>query len=90
MDEAFRSSWSMAFAGALLRQHGEALRPMMDMGAPVDDELQAAREAGRQLAAQGKMSEETLKTVGRTPLPQEVCIGMMNEFFKKEMSASGG
>jgi hypothetical protein len=87
---AFCRSWSMAFAGALLRPHGEALRPMMDMGAPVGDVLQAAREAGRQLAAQGAMSEETLKIVGRELLPQEMYIGMMNEFFEKEMGASGG
>jgi len=31
-----------------------------------------------------------LKNVGRPLLPQEMYIGMMNEFFKKEMSASGG
>ncbi len=87
---AFCRSWSMVFAGALLRPHGEALRPMINMGAPVDDVLQAAREAGRQLVAQGEMSAETQKAVGRPLLPQEMYIGMMNEFFKKEMSASGG
>jgi multimeric flavodoxin WrbA len=88
--KAFCRSWSITYAGALLRPHGEALQFMMNMGAPVDDVLQAAREAGCQLTAQGAMSEETLKIVGRELLPQEMYIGMMNDYFRKEMSASGG
>ncbi len=87
---AFCRSWSMTYAGALLRPHGEALQFMMNMGAPVNDVLQAAREAGRQLVEQGEMPEETLMRVGRPLLPQEMYIGVMNDFFRKEMSASGG
>jgi hypothetical protein len=60
------------------------------MGVPMGDVLDAAREAGRQLVVQGELSEETQKAVGRTLLPQEMYIRMVNEFFKKEMSASGG
>lgn len=83
-------SWSMAFAGALLRPHGEALRPMIEKGAPVDDVLEAAREAGRQLVEQGEISEETQNAVSRPLLPLESYIGMMNYFFRKGMGASGG
>lgn len=63
---------------------------MMEMGLPVGDVRQAVREAGRRLVVQGEMSEETQKAVGRMLLPREMYIGMINEFFKKEMSASGG
>lgn len=79
-------SWSMDFAGALLRPHGEALRPMMEMGAPVGNVLEAAREAGRQLAEHGAISEDVQNQVARPLLPQEMYIGMMNDFFMKEMN----
>jgi hypothetical protein len=57
------------FAGALLRPHGPALRPMMEQGAPVDDILQAAKEAGQQLVEKGVMSPETLALVRRELVP---------------------
>ncbi|MBM3133433.1 MAG: flavodoxin family protein [Chloroflexi bacterium] len=71
------------FAGALLRPHGEALRAMLKMGAPVSDVLEAAREAGRQLAIEGKMSPDTLKTVSRELLPIDLYVKMVNEEFQK-------
>ena len=57
------------FAGALLRPHGPALKGMLEGGAPVDDIFEAAKEAGRQLVKDGKMSDETLKVVSRELLP---------------------
>ncbi|MFC1999751.1 flavodoxin family protein [Chloroflexota bacterium] len=62
------------FAGALLRPHGPALGHMMDIGDTVDDVLEAAREAGRQLARDGRMSKETLAIVSREIMPREVYI----------------
>jgi multimeric flavodoxin WrbA len=87
--KAYCRNWSNIFSGALLRPHAEALRPMMDMGAPVSDVLQAAQDAGRQLVIQGGMAEETLNVVGRQLLPIEMYIALTNENFKKEMNASG-
>lgn len=87
--KAFCRSWSREYAGALLRPHGDALRPMMDMGMPVGDVIQAAKDAGSQLATEGRMSEETLKAVGRELLPQEMYVGLINAFFKKELDAAG-
>jgi len=43
------------FAGALLRPHSPALRPLMKMGMPVDDVFEAAKETGRQLVRNGEM-----------------------------------
>ncbi len=62
------------YAGALLRPHGGALRPLKDMGAPVDDILDAAREAGRQLVSDGMMAAETLATVSREMMPLEMYV----------------
>ena len=45
---------------------------MMEKGAPVDDILEAAKEAERQLVEDGEMSPETLAIVGRELLPLEM------------------
>ena len=76
----------MEYAGALLRPHGEALRAMLDMGAPVNDVVEAARDAGRQLIENGKMSQATLDIVSRDLLPVEVYVKMANEQFRHVMA----
>jgi len=75
------------FAGALLRPHGPALKGMMAMGMPVDDIFAAAKEAGRQLVADGKMSSETLKVVSRELLPLEMYVQNVNQRFQKALDA---
>ena len=54
------------FVGALLRPHGQTLRDLLRRDEGVDDVLEAAREAGRQIASEGRVSGETLGVVGRT------------------------
>jgi multimeric flavodoxin WrbA len=76
----------MEYAGALLRPHGEALRAMLDMGAPVNDVIDAARDAGRQLIESGKISQATLDIVSRDLLPVDVYVKMANEQFRKVMA----
>ena len=76
----------MEYAGALLRPHGEALRAMLDMGAPVGDIIDAAREAGRQFIVEGKMSQTTLDVISRDLLPVEVYVKMANEQFRRVMA----
>jgi len=71
------------FAGALLRPHGPALRPMRDMGFALDDVFQAAREAGRQLIHDRKMSPESLGIVSRELLPLETYMQVVNEEFQR-------
>jgi multimeric flavodoxin WrbA len=77
------------FAGALLRPHGPALRGMMEMGAPVDDVFEAAKEAGRQLAGDGRMSPETLKVVSRELLPLKMYMEIANRKFQEALDESG-
>jgi len=76
----------MEYAGDLLRPHGEALRAMLDMGAPVGDIIDAVREAGRQLIADGKMLQSTLDIISRDLLPVEVYVKMANEQFRRVMA----
>jgi len=76
----------MEYAGALLRPHGEALRAMLNVGAPVGDVIDAAREAGRQLISDGKMSQDTLGVISRDLLPVELYVKMANEQFRKVMA----
>jgi multimeric flavodoxin WrbA len=75
------------FAGALLRPHGPALKGMMDMGMPVDDVLASAKEAGRQLVEDGRMSPETLKVVSRELLPLEMYVQIINQNFQEALDA---
>ena len=69
---AFCEHAEREFAGALLRPHGPALQPMMEKGVPIDDIFEAAKEAGRQLVEDGKMSPATLAVVSRELLPLEM------------------
>lgn len=75
------------FAGALLRPHGGVLVPMMEMGAPVNDIFEAAKEAGRQLVKDGEMSTETLDTVSRALVPMEMYIQRTNQMFQQALGA---
>ena len=73
------------FAGALLRPHGPALRGMMERGMPVDDIFEAAKEAGRQLVRDGKMSPETLKIVSRELIPLETYVKAINTYWQQAL-----
>ena len=85
--EAVSKNMGREFAGALLRPHGPALMGMMEMGAPVDDILDAAKEAGRQLVEDGRMSFETLKGVSRELLPLQMYLEIVNKRFQEELDA---
>ena len=71
------------FAGALLRPHGEALGYMVKKGLAVQDVLTAAKNAGRELARTGRISEENMKIVSRELVPLETYVEMTNKGFKQ-------
>jgi multimeric flavodoxin WrbA len=77
----------LEFAGALLRPHGEGMRPMMEMGMPLDDIFEAAKEAGRQLVEDGEMSTETLSTISRELMPLEMYMQSANQYFQQVLDA---
>jgi multimeric flavodoxin WrbA len=76
------------FAGALLRPHGPGLDIVVEMGQSLDDIFDAAKEAGRQLVKNGKISTETLDVVSRELMPQEVYVQIINKVFEEERAAA--
>jgi len=84
---AFCKNTGREFSGALLRPHGPVLRVMMKMGGTVNDVLEAAKEAGRQLVRDGKMSKETLRIVSRELLPLETYVQRANQHFQQKLDA---
>jgi multimeric flavodoxin WrbA len=75
------------FAGALLRPHGEAMSILLGMGEAIGDIFEAAKEAGRQLVKEQKMSRETLDIVSRDLLPRDMYIQMVNQYFQQTLDA---
>ena len=73
------------YSGALLRPHGEALGYMVRRGIPVQDVLDAAKEAGSELARTGKMSEHNLKAVSRELVSLDEYFEMTNKGFKQAL-----
>lgn len=67
------------FAGALLRPHGQTLRDFLKQGKPVDDVLEAAREAGLELVRDGRVSAETTAVVGRPLVSLKEYVRALNE-----------
>jgi multimeric flavodoxin WrbA len=85
--KAFCKNASAEFAGALLRPHGEAMPGMLEMGVPIGDIFEAAKEAGCQLITGQKISPETLDIVSRDLLPRDMYIQMLNQFIKQILDA---
>ncbi|PAV12481.1 iron-sulfur protein [Methanosarcina spelaei] len=81
--KAICKNLSAEFSGALLRPHGEAIAGMLEMGAPIGDIFEAAKEAGRQLAKEQKISQETLDIVSRELLPKDMYIQIVNQYFQQ-------
>ena len=81
--KAFCRNVNAEFAGALLRPHGEAMKGVIEMGLPIYDILDAARDAGRQIVKDGRISEETSSKVSRELIPRDVYIQKANETFEK-------
>ncbi len=68
-----RPDGSLDFAGALLRPMAEGVKEMIKAGETglVEGVFRAAKEAGRQLAKEGKISEELQKEVSRELMPRD-------------------
>lgn len=75
------------FAGALLRPAGPLLAAMLEMGAPVDDVLEAARDAGRQLVRNGAISARAQQIVSRDLMPRDNYIQSLNQNFQQALAS---
>jgi multimeric flavodoxin WrbA len=87
--KAFCENASFEFAGALLRPHGESMPIMIQMGVPIDDIFEAAKDAGRQLVNEGRISQNTLDIIGRELLPRDMFIENYNQYCKQILDSLG-
>jgi multimeric flavodoxin WrbA len=88
--QAVSRNLGLEFSGAILRPHGSALRVMINQGMPVNDVLDAAKEAGRQLVQDGRMNADTLKIVSRELLPQKMYVDIANQYIQGKLSTAQG
>jgi len=88
--EAACENMGREFAGALLRPHGPGFESMVKRGMQVNNILEAAKEAGRQLVEDGKMSTKTLKIVSRELMPLESYVKAINANFQQILEARRG
>ncbi len=77
------------FAGALLRPHGGALKPMLESGLPVRGVLDGARRAGVELVRDGRISESAMNAVSRELLPRQTYLDIANERMRQALSKLG-
>ncbi len=75
----------LEFAGALLRPHAPGFTTMLEMGAPVQDVLEAARSAGRELGNTGVISLEAMAAVSRPVLERDDYLHHANQKFRQEL-----
>jgi multimeric flavodoxin WrbA len=73
------------FIGALLRPMADGMKEMIKAGETrlVDEVIQAAKEAGLQLAKDGKISEEIQKRVSKVLMPQDAYYKAAQEMMEQ-------
>jgi hypothetical protein len=75
--KAYCKNANREFSRALLRPHGIVLRNMIQTGLALDV-VESAKEAGRQIVQEGKITDQTLKTVCRELMPIERYLEIAN------------
>ncbi|RME22181.1 MAG: flavodoxin family protein [Deltaproteobacteria bacterium] len=71
------------FAGAVLRPASRVLTLREKMPERIEPIMQAAREAGRELAAEGRVSEQCARRVAEPVFPKELYIDGANLFWDR-------
>ena len=79
--KAISKNLGCEFVGSLLRPYAWMLDPSWEQGAPVNDILEAIKQAGYELVSDGTMKEETLAAVARDIIPREEVIKMTQGHF---------
>ena len=88
--KAVAKNLDRAFAGALLRPHGGALRPMLEGEVAARDILEAAKEAGGEVVRDGRMSERSMSVVCRELLPRERYVEIANARMRQALERLEG
>ncbi|MCX6353506.1 MAG: flavodoxin family protein [Candidatus Aureabacteria bacterium] len=75
------------FAGALLRPHGGAMKPLQEHGVALDDIFSAAHEAGKQVVRTGSITPDTMRIVSRELMPLKKYLELANQFFHEQLDS---
>ena len=87
---AICKNFGWEFAGSLLRPHGGVFGYMLKKGYPVQDIIEAARKAGREIVKYGKIMKETQKTVSRELISLEDYVKTLNQLFERTIQKYSG
>ena len=79
--KAISKNMNREYVGALLRPYAWIIEPALKQGAPLNDILDATKQAGYQLISKGKMDEETLSIVAREIIPRSQVIELMRQNY---------
>lgn len=79
--EELAANASVEFSGALLRPHAFLMQKDKKLTEEGEEILRAAREAGRQLIRDGKMSQETLDIISSALITEAELRRRYNKFF---------
>lgn len=85
--KAMCANMGSEFVGALLRPHSGALMYLKTKGDSVDDILNAAKNSGRELIENGKISPENLKTISRELIPLDEYIQLFNQEMENNIKS---
>jgi multimeric flavodoxin WrbA len=86
--KAMSANLGREFAGALLRPHAGPLKYLKATGNSVDDIINAAKDSGRELIENGKISSENLKKISRELIPLEEYIKIFNQDMENTVKSA--
>jgi len=87
--KAISMNFNSEFVGSLLRPHAPAMFEMQRIGVGIDDILLAAKQAGKELAQSGKISQTCLEIISRPLVEREVYVDRLNEYFGYTLEKKG-
>ncbi|MFX0088156.1 MAG: flavodoxin family protein [Candidatus Hodarchaeota archaeon] len=86
--KAMCANMGREFVGALLRPHSEAMKYLKRTGNSVDDIINVAKKAGRELVENGKISGENLKIISRELVPLNEYIQFFNQGMENAVKSA--
>jgi multimeric flavodoxin WrbA len=80
--KALCKNMNAEYVGAVLRPYAWALSALPSRGIDVSDVVDAIRDAGRQLVEKGKFEDDTLKTISKELIPQDIVAQVISSQFR--------
>lgn len=87
--EAMCRNMGAEYLGSLLRPHAHAMEVLEKYGSPATQVFDACRQAGRQVAAEGKLDREITDAISRELMPLEMYLSGANESMQRLKAKHG-